>query len=128
MRRPVTTPCDRLRNDKYQSREGMTTLYSILRTNLLALSSSVLSIHCTEWVIRGSWMRVIKCLPRAQHRSDRIGFRLYGIALDPDRSKTCFCRLLLIHYHHNVSTLSHPDSLCLDTYFIVKIQTAQKCL
>lgn len=50
---------------------------------LLALSSSVLSIHCVEAVISGSWTRQIRCLDRAQHLSLLMGLRLYGIALEP---------------------------------------------
>lgn len=50
---------------------------------LLALSSSVLSIHWVEAVISGSWTRQIRCLDRAQHLSLLIGLRLYGIALEP---------------------------------------------
>lgn len=50
---------------------------------LLALSSSVLSIHWVEAVISGSCTRQIRCLDRAQHLSLLIGLRLYGIALEP---------------------------------------------
>ena len=56
-------------------------------TDRLALSSSVRSNHCTDAVCRGSMTRAIRCRARLQHRSERIGFRLYGIALEPARVK-----------------------------------------
>ena len=56
-------------------------------TDRLALSSSVRSNHCTDAVCRGSVTSAIRCRARLQHRSERIGFRLYGIALEPARAK-----------------------------------------
>lgn len=52
-------------------------------TDRLALSSSVRSNHCTDAVCSGSMIRVMRWRARLQHRSERIGFRLYGIALEP---------------------------------------------
>uniref|UniRef100_A0A224XYC2 Uncharacterized protein n=1 Tax=Panstrongylus lignarius TaxID=156445 RepID=A0A224XYC2_9HEMI len=50
---------------------------------LFALSSSVLSSHCTEAVCAALVYKDIKCLESAQHLSLLIGFLLYAIALDP---------------------------------------------
>lgn len=52
-------------------------------TDRLALSSNVRSNHCTDAVCSGSMTRAIRWRARLQHRSERIGFRLYGIALEP---------------------------------------------
>lgn len=50
---------------------------------LLALSSNVRSIHWTECVLNGSLTKVIRWRASEQHRSHLMGFRLYGIALEP---------------------------------------------
>lgn len=50
---------------------------------LLALSSSVLSSHCTDDVCRGSDTSAIRWRARLQQRSARMGFLLYGMALEP---------------------------------------------
>jgi hypothetical protein len=47
------------------------------------LSSKVLSIHWTEAVPRVWVTLLIKYLANEQIRSQRIGLRLYAIALDP---------------------------------------------
>ena len=52
-------------------------------SDLLALSSSVLSSHCVAAVCCASPTSTIKWRARLQHLSLRIGFRLYGIALEP---------------------------------------------
>ena len=51
--------------------------------HLFELSSSVRSNHCTACVCRALPARFMRCLAIPQHLSHRIGFRLYGIALEP---------------------------------------------
>ena len=79
-------------------------------TDRLALSSSVRSNHCTDAVCRGSMTRAIRCRARLQHRSERIGFRLYGIALEPI---CCFSKGSSISLRFARSRMS-VQTLCTD--------------
>ena len=75
------------------------------RKHLLALSSRVLSIHCTDWVISVSCTSTIKCLPRAQQRSARIGLRLYGIADEPTNTTHHLQTYIYITYTYRQTNL-----------------------